>query len=218
MYIRFLVEDNSGAKLLSLLLPRILGPQGEPHYWHINSYKGVGHIPKNLTGQGDSRKTTLLGKLPALLKGFAKTPGIEAVVVVLDADKNDCRKFLAELKFVAAQCAPALKVLFRLAIEEIEAWYLGDRPALKKAFPHLKNKALSGYVQDELEPIGTWELLAEAVYPGGMKKIKNTGWPLQGELKHEWAGKIGPFMSLEKNSSSSFRNFRDGLRRLISTA
>jgi len=218
MYIRFLVEDSSGARLLSHLLPRILGPQGEPHYWHINSYKGVGHIPKNLSGQGDTRKITLLGKLPFLLKGFAKTPGIEAVVVVLDTDKNDCRSFLTELREVADQCAPTLNTLFRLAIEEMEAWYLGDRPALEKAFPYLKSKVLSCYVQDAPQPVGTWELLAEAVYPGGMKKINSNGWPLPGELKHEWADKIGPLLSLEENDSPSFRKFRDGLRSLVSTA
>jgi hypothetical protein len=214
MYIRFLVEDSCGACLLSHLVKEILGPQGEPHYWKIKPYKGVGHIPKDLTRQGDPRKTTLLGKLPSLLRGLAKTPGLDAVVVVLDADKNDCRKFLAELQAVADQCAPTLKTLFRLAIEEVEAWYLGDRPALKRAFPRLKARVLSGYVQDA--PVNTWELLAEAVHPGGFKKIQSVGWPLPGELKHEWAEKIGPLMSLEENSSPSFRKFRDGLRRLVS--
>lgn len=50
---------------------------------------------------------------------------------------------------------------------------------------------------------------------GGSKKVKKTGWPLPGQLKHEWAEKIGPLMDIEGNASPSFRKLRDVLRRLI---
>jgi hypothetical protein len=198
------------------LLPRILGPQGEPDTWKIRPYKGIGHIPKNLSAQSDPRKTTLLGDLPPMLRGLSKTPTIEAVVVVLDADQRDCRDFLTELQAVAHQCAPALKTMFRLAIEEIEAWYLGDRQALKIAYPNVKAKVLQNYQQDS--PIGTWELLAQAIDPKSWKAIQDNYGPLPGDLKHEWAEKIGPIMSLESNASPSFRKFRDGLRRLVSAS
>ena len=36
MHIEILVEDSSGEKLLQVLLPQFLGPQGEPHTWRLH--------------------------------------------------------------------------------------------------------------------------------------------------------------------------------------
>lgn len=213
MHIEVLVEDSSGERLLEQLLPKILGTQGAPHTWRLKAYKGIGHIPKGLTANADPAKRILLDQLPRLLQGYGKTPGIDVVVVVLDTDRRDCKAFLQELSLVAAQCEPAPNTLFRLAIEEMEAWYLGDRQAVLKAFPRAKRDVLDRYVQDSA--CGTWELLADAVHAGGAAAIKKAGWPLPGQLKHEWAEKIGPFMSLQQNASPSFCKFRDGLSRLV---
>jgi len=103
--------------------------------------------------------------------------------------------------------------MFRLAIEEMEAWYFGDREALLQAYPRARKDALDRYVQDSV--CGTWELLADAVYQGGSKKVKAAGWPLPGQLKHEWAGRIGPLLVVDRNQSPSFGKLRDGLRRLV---
>lgn len=213
MHIEVLVEDSSGERLLAQLLPQILGEQGAPHTWRLKAYKGIGRIPKGLSAKADPAKRILLDQLPRLLQGYGKTPGIDAVVVVLDTDRRDCKSFLQELKSVADQCKPAPNTLFRLAIEEMEAWYFGDRAALLKAFPRAKRDVLDRYVQDSA--CGTWELLADAVHAGGVAAIKKAGWPLPGQLKHEWAEKIGPFMTLHQNSSPSFCKFRDGLTRLV---
>lgn len=213
MHIEVLVEDSSGEKLLAQLLPQILGEQGAPHTWRLKAYKGVGRIPKGLTAKADPVKRILLDQLPRLLQGYGKTPGIDAVVVVLDTDRRDCKAFLQELNSLAESCNPAPQTLFRLAIEEMEAWYLGDRAALLKAFPRAKRDVLDRYVQDSA--CGTWELLADAVHAGGAAAIKKAGWPLPGQLKHEWAEKIGPHMSLHENTSPSLGKFRDGLSRLI---
>jgi len=213
MHIEILVEDSSGEKLLQVLLPQLLGPQGEPHTWRLHAYKGIGRIPQGLVTKADPAKRILLDQLPKLLRGYGRTPGIDAVVVVLDTDKRDCAAFLSELKAAADACNPAPDTLFRLAIEEIEAWYLGDRDALLTAYPRAKLDVLGKYVQDSA--CGTWELLADAVHPGGSAAIKKAGWPLPGQVKHAWAEKIGPFMDPERNSSPSFGKLRDGLRRLV---
>ena len=214
MHIEFLVEDSSGEKLLGQLLPRILGEQGASHTWRLKAYKGIGRIPQGLTAKADPAKRMLLDQLPRLLQGYGKTPGIDAVVVVVDTDSRDCKAFLQELKSLAQSCKPAPRTLFRLAIEEMEAWYLGDREALLKAYPRAKREVLDRYVQDST--CNTWELLADAVHAGGVAAIKKAGWPLPGQVKHEWAEKIGPFMSLNQNTSPSFGKFRDGLARLVS--
>jgi hypothetical protein len=213
MHIEILVEDASGAKLLEAVLPKLLGEQDAPHSWRMHSYKGIGRIPKNLNASGDPAKRILLDQLPRLLSGYGKTPGIDAVVVVLDSDRRKCVDFLSELKELLAGCNPAPNTMFRLAIEEVEAWYLGDQQALHVAFPRAKADVLVTYVQDSV--CDTWELLADAVYPGGSAAIKKAGWPLPGQIKYEWAEKIGPLLEPDRNTSPSFGKLRDGLRRLV---
>jgi hypothetical protein len=85
MHIEILIEDSSGEQLLKSVLPHILGPQGEPHTWRLHSYKGIGRIPRGLKTTADAAKRILLDQLPRILRGCAKTPGIDAVVVVLDS-------------------------------------------------------------------------------------------------------------------------------------
>jgi hypothetical protein len=212
MHIEFLVEDSSGEKMLSQLLPKILGGQGAPHTWRIKAYKGVGRIPAGLSVKADPAKRMLLDQLPRLLQGYGKTVGIDAVVVVLDTDNRECSAFLTELKSLLANCKPAPHTLFRLAIEETEAWYFGDKQSILQAYPRAKRDVIGRYTQDSV--CGTWELLADAVYPGGSAAIKKTGWPLPGQIKHEWAEKITPFMDINQNISPSFIKLRDGLLQL----
>ena len=173
MHIEFLVEDSSGEKMLSQILPKILGEQGAPHTWRMKAYKGIGRIPPGLSVKADPAKRMLLDQLPRLLQGYGKTVGIDAVVVVLDTDSRECSAFLTELKSLVAKCQPAPRTLFRLAIEEMEAWYLGDRQSILKAYPRAKRDVIDRYAQDSI--CGTWELLADAIYPGGIAAIKKSG-------------------------------------------
>ncbi len=216
MHIEILVEDASGEKLLEALLSKLFGVNCDPHTWRIHGYKGIGRIPKNLYAGSDPAKRILLDQLPRLLRGYGKTPGIDAVVVVLDSDRRNCVDFIAELKALAARCNTAPNTLFRIAIEEMEAWYFGDRLAIMAAYPKAKVDILQRYTQDSV--CGTWELLADAIYPGGSAAIKRAGWPLPGQIKHEWAEKIGPLLDLDRNVSPSFGKLRDGLRRLVTKA
>ncbi|MBE7734368.1 DUF4276 family protein [Devosia faecipullorum] len=213
MHIEILVEDASGENLLKSLLPKILGDHGYPHTWRLHAYKGIGRIPQKLNAVGDPTKRILLDQLPKILRGYGKTPGIDAVVVVLDSDRRNCVDFLNELKALAEGCKPAPNTLFRIAIEEIEAWYFGDREAVQTAYPGAKVNILDNYIQDSV--CNTWEMLADAIYPGGSAAIKKAGWPLPGQVKCEWAEKIGPLLEVDCNLSPSFGKFRDGLRHLV---
>lgn len=216
MHIEILVEDASGEKLLEAVLPKLLGEQADPLTWRIHSYKGIGRIPKNLNGGADPAKRILLDQLPRILRGYGRTPGMDAVVVVLDSDRHNRVDFLAELKALAAGCTPAPNTMFRLATEEMEAWYFGDRQALQTAYPHARADVLGRYVQDSV--CDTWELLADAIHSGGSAAIKKVGWPLPGQVKYEWAEKIGPLLDPDRNVSPSFGKLRDGLRRLVAEA
>lgn len=214
MHIEILTEDSSGAALLEIVVPMVMGVSGRDHTWRIHAYRGVGRLPKGLTATGDPRKRILLDQLPRILGGYAKTPGIDAVIVVVDTDVRDCRTMLAELRDAALRAGRA-DTIFRLAIEEIEAWYLGDRGAVLTAYPRARKDVLDRYTQDSV--CGTWEVLADAIYPGGANAVKTAGWPLPGQLKHEWAANIGPGMSIVGNASPSFNKLVEALARLAAT-
>jgi Domain of unknown function (DUF4276) len=212
MHLEILTEDQTTAALLDILLPKIIGENGTKHSWRLKPYKGIGRMPKNLVSKGDPQKRILLDQLPRLLSGYGKTNGIDFVIVVVDSDDRNCADFLSELKQVLSNCNPAPNTLFHLAIEETEAWYFGDGEAINAAYPKAKKSELNKYVQDSI--CGTWERLADALVNGGSSEVKKQGWPAPGELKHEWAIKIGQHMNPEINKSPSFIKLRDGLRRI----
>lgn len=199
MHFEILVEDPSTRELLDILAPKILDDAS--HTYRLKSYRGVGHIPQGLQPKTDARHRMLLDQLPRLLRGYGRSLDhrSQMVVVVVDNDDRDCRQFLSELERVLHRCRPRPKALFRLAIEETEAWLLGDRPAILRAYPRAKTAVLSRYRQDSI--CGTWELLAEAIGVGGRGN------------KTEWARRIGSEMDVDNNASPSFRKFRDGLRK-----
>lgn len=213
MHIEILVEDSSGSRLMEHLLPKILGPYSKPHSWRIHNYKGIGRIPKNMTVKVDAAKKTLLENLPKVLMGYGKTPGYDAVFVLLDTDNREVRLFERELKAMLEECADVPPTVFGLATEEVEAWYLGDREALEKAFPKIKTQILKKYIQDSV--CGTWELLADALVKGGSAAVKTAGWKHAGDLKHDWAEKMGPLMNIDKNKSPSFCKSRDNLLSMV---
>ena len=75
---------------------------------------------------------------------------------------------------------------------------------------------MNSYEQDS--QCGTWEKLADTIYPGGLKSLHSTGKRSQKVLKtkQEWARNIAPHMNIDYNQSPSFQQFRDGVKRLIS--
>lgn len=214
MHFEILIEDTSGKIALKSILEKILGPDGTSHTYRIHPYKGTGNIPKNLRGATDPQKRILLDRLPKLLRGYGKSlQGCDAaVVVIVDLDDKDCMTFKQELLDILSSCNPKPTTLFRIAIEEGEAWLLGDHNAVKDAYPRVKDAVLNAYIQDSI--CGTWEKLADAIYPGGSSKLCQLGWPHIGQAKCEWAERIAPHIDIDRNQSKSFQVFRDGIRYL----
>ena len=213
MHLEILIEDESGRISVDCLLGKILGANGADHSWRTHGYKGWGRLPENLQGKTDPAKRILLDRLPSLIRGYGKSlDDLAAVVVVVDLDRRDCMTFKQELLAVLEVCDPRPNALFRIAIEEMEAWLLGDRDAVKAAYPRTKINVLEDYRQDEI--CGTWEVLADAVHAGAAVALKKAGWPAPGMAKCAWARKIAPYIDPDRNRSPSFQAFRDGVRRL----
>ncbi|MDR1043743.1 MAG: DUF4276 family protein [Candidatus Adiutrix sp.] len=173
MHFDFLVEDLSGKKALEVLLAKIIGLG--VHTFTIHRYGGLGHLPKGLKPGQDAGTRMLLNQLPKLLQGYGHThakytadyPAV--VIVVCDLDKKCLKKFRQELDDLLRQCDPRPNARFCLAIEEGEAWLLGDVSAVKAAYPRAKTGILRQYENDAI--CGTWERLADAVYPGGSVEL-----------------------------------------------
>ena len=216
MHFEILVEDQSGQKALKILMPKITGDQ---HTFCLHFYQGIGHIPPNLRSKTDASKRILLDQLPRLLRGFGKkfanypTNYPAVVIMVCDLDGRCLKTFRQELLRVLNSCNPKPKTRFCIAIEEGEAWFLGDIPAIKSAYPDAKETILNSYQNDSI--CGTWELLADAVFIGGSSALKKKGRGAVGREKSVWAEKIAPEMDVEQNASPSFCYFRDKIQELI---
>ncbi len=216
MHFEVLTEDISGKKALEILLKKIIGAK---HTFKIVSYKGIGRIPKNLKVTSDPTRRFLLDQLPRLLRGYGKTylnypsDSRPAIIVVCDLDNRCLKSFRDELYSVLDACDPAPLTRFCITIEEGEAWYLGDTKAIKCAYPKAKTEVLKRYKYDSI--CGTWELLAEAIYPGGSSVLTSKGWQAVGAEKSVWAETITLHMDIHINKSPSFCYFRNTILSLI---
>lgn len=207
MHFQFLIEDQSGAALIEVLMQRISLINGDITY-NCKSFKGLGGFTKKNTVK-ETKSGKLLNDLATYLRGFNKSlQYISAVIiVVLDNDTRNTEEFLAELNRVAQQNLITVDHVFCIAVEEVEAWLLGDAAAILAAYPLAKVQQLHAYVQDSI--CGTWEILADVVYPGGVSKLKKEcpTYIEIGKCKSEWAQKIGTHMNIEHNNSPSFKHF-----------
>lgn len=216
MYFEILVEDASGKILLEHLVPKILGPKGQPHRYRIVNIQDLKHrvmarMPRHLA-RTLPWDTILFQTLSIQLKAYGKSlPRKNGVVlVVVDLDYHDETAFFRQLKDLFEVCDPAPDGDVCLAVEEGEAWILGDPAAVRRAYPLAKEYVLASYVQDSV--CGTWEWLADAIFHGGAERLAEIGYPQIGREKCQWADNIGQYIDVDANRSPSFRHFRDLLR------
>lgn len=192
---------------MKILIPKLLGNEVT---YKVHSYKGIGRIPHDLRPKTGANKRILLDRLPKILNGYGSTPNSGIVVVICDLDDKNKDEFADQLSAVLIACrSRPEKVLFCVAVEEFEAWYLGDLDAIKEAYPKAKDNILRNYTNDSI--CNTWEVLADAIHDGGQKDLKKRGWQAVGEQKSVWAREISPRMDVEKNRSPSFREMRNKL-------
>lgn len=196
--IEVLVEEPSAEAALQVLLPRIV--QGRARIKIINL----------------GSKYALLKKLEERLRGYAdRLKGGEnlRVLVLVDRDQDDCTALKAQMERAARAAGLVTKsaahggspftVVTRIAIEELESWFLGDPDALRKTFPRLPEIRLAASPFRNPENGGSWEALhrflkRHGYYPGTYPKI-------------EAARRIAENMATSANRTSSFRVFREGL-------
>ncbi len=215
MHIQFLIEDMSGEVLIRHVMGKLLIGNGSVTY-DCKAFKGIGGFKKNIAAT-NVKTNKLLNDLGIYLKGFEKSlQNIEAsIVIVLDNDQRNIDEFRDELHRRALWAMISIDHVFCIAVEEMEAWLLGDRTALFEAYPNARESAFREYEQDSI--CGTWEVLANVVYKGGLKKFKKDC-PSYGEIgkyKSKWADEIGKYMNIDNNISPSFNYFLSQIRMRI---
>ena len=202
MHIEFLLEEPSAEAALSAILPKVFSPD---IIYNFHVFQG---------------KDDLLKKLPARLKGYRHwIPDDWRIVVLVDRDRADCFQLKARLERAASEAGfvtksrstpgRSFRVVNRLAIEELEAWFFGDFEALRKAYPRVsKNLQYQArYRNPDAVPGGTYEALERLLvrknyYKGQLPKVTV-------------AKNIAPHMEPDRNRSKSFQVFLEGLKACV---
>ena len=200
VHLEVLVEEYSAEVTLKALLPKLLPEQIT---FEIRTFRG---------------KRDLLKKLPDRLKGYHSwMPENWRIVVLCDRDEDDCYKLKEELADLAKNSGLTAKsspdgdrfiVLNRIAIEELEAWFLGDPEAIAQAYPKIRKTYIAQERYRNPDDIrgGTWEALE--------KLLQGKGYHSGGLNKIQAARDIAPHLQPENNRSRSFQIFCAGVRLL----
>lgn len=209
-FIEVLCEGASDVPAARAVLTRRFNLVEQEHF-RIHPHRGKGHLPP--PGQHLKRphrgRDQLLDLLPIKLKnmGLQSGPGFEiAVVVLVDADDDDCRKLKRDLvdMYNALPTRPE-RCLFRIAVEETESWFIAQPDAVVGAYPNADKTVLDDITPDAV--CGASERLALCL---GREPSKCTG----GD-KIEWAGSIAPRLDLDRPRSPSLAAFVNGVAKLL---
>ncbi len=202
MNLEVLVEERSAERALRVLLPRIV-PDAD---FEVRVFQG---------------KTDLLKRLLDRLRGYASwiTRADTCLVVLVDRDDDDCLTLKADMEkmafaaglltVAAASVSRRAEVLNRIAVEELEAWFFGDVPALCAAYPRVPASLgqRAKYRRPDAILGGAWEALEHV--------LQEHGYHSGGLAKVAAATKIAQHVNVDVNCSRSFQVFRDGIRRLV---
>jgi Domain of unknown function (DUF4276) len=206
IWIEVLVEGASDLPCVKEVLERKF-KLVEGQHFRMHPHRGKGLLPDNPLKKPDPKHQGLLDQLPAKLRGYGKSLESHSIVlVVIDADTPDCKQLLAQLNAMLLAVPIKPRVMFRLAIEETESWFIADIDALRRAYPRgVKTSVLKNIQPDAV--VGAWEKLAESL--GVDRKM------VAGPTKFQWGQKIAPYLDLEQPKSPSLKKLIDGVASLI---
>lgn len=164
-------------------------------------------------------KADLLDKLSSRLRGYARwLPSNYRIFVVVDRDDDDCRALKGVLEQKASESGLPTrstsladwKIVNRIAIEELEAWYFGDWSAVRQAYPRASDKTPRKAAFRDPDAIagGTWEALERI--------LQNAGYYSTGIRKIESARNIGARFQADRCTSRSFAAFRNAVIEAVS--
>ena len=156
-----------------------------------------------------------LQRLRSRLRGYARwLPNDWRLVVLVDRDQDDCVVLKQQLDTLAADAdllprsragAARWRLVSRIAIEELEAWYFGNWDAVCQAYPRVPATVpqRANFRDPDAIAGGTWEaferiLMRAGYFSTGLRKI---------EAARSIARHVDPWAS----KSNSFAQFRDAV-------
>ena len=200
MHIKFFLEEPSAEETLKHVLPKIL--------------KDVSYEFHTFQGRDE-----MLKELPERLKGEQWIPDDWRMIVLIDEDRRDCHELKAYLERAAheagfvtkSSAAPNedFRVVNRIAVEEIEAWFFGDIEALHTAYPRIP-KTLQyqrKYRNPDAIQGGTYEALERLLIRQNYFRERIP--------KPTVAQNIAQHMEPNRNRSKSFQVFVEGLKACV---
>ena len=160
-------------------------------------------LPENITFQTDPHKgkRDLELSIPRKLRGWNE-PGDIRFVILHDQDNKDCIELKRQL-FEICQKNTDRPFLIRISCQELESWYFGDLNALAQAYQKPNLLQLSRqrkYRVPDAIPMP--------------KEVLRKKLPEHQQISG--AKNVAPFMVIERNSSVSFQQFVQGVRRIAS--
>jgi hypothetical protein len=167
MHLEILLEEPSMETVINSILNQIVVDKLK-NTWQTHPYMG---------------KQNLLKKLPALLRGYSSWLPITYpdyyIVIIVDQDQNDCLELKQRILNYANIAGIAQRTVIRIAVAELEAWFLGDIEALEIAFPKLKRLKLGSkatYRQPDQRAFPSEDLERELVTAGynGYSKLSGS--------------------------------------------
>lgn len=219
MLIEVLCEDRSSLPVLEKLLGDALQEHPYAHEMRLRPHRGVGTLPSDLEAEPVPNKTGLYDLLPAKLRAYESLATVATIIIVAvhDADDRDPAAAYQNLEFLFRRFSPSHFFIIGIAVEEIEAWLLGDFPAIQAAYPWADRKRWLHYKQDSV--CGTWEKLAYIV-EGTQKaqELIRVGYPAVGIYKAEWALRIAPHLLAARNNSPSLQEFLSRFHHILRIA
>ena len=119
MHFQYLVEDQSGAALIRILMQKIVELYPNATY-DCKGFRGIGGFTRKNTIK-ETKTGKLLNDLATYLRGFDRSlqsfPSV--IIVVLDSDDHDVQQFRSELEAVAMQNMIKIKTA-KEQLEQIE--------------------------------------------------------------------------------------------------
>lgn len=212
-HLAVLAEDRSSVPLLERIVRHVIEEKGLDCTFKIHPHRGKGYLPKDFKERPNPRAGGILNQLPAKLRAYQAVFDRHElmVAVVFDADNDDVGELYGRCVSVFRQEAPDLIYCIAIAVEEFEAWLLGDFTAILKAYPNADREEYEKYKQDSI--CGTWEHLARVIHGKSARSLIAADYPAVGISKIEWSRRISPYMDLDNNRSPSFNTFVNHLRR-----
>ena len=201
-----LVEGHADVPVIKEILVRKFKLEEKRHF-QIHPHSGKGKLPLNPLERPQPNHRELLSQLPAKLRAYASSLGAGSVVlVVVDADDTPAEKLLADLNAMLNKLPRRPdRVLFRLAVEETESWFIADSRAVLKAFPKAEVSSLKKIQPDAV--VDAWKRLRDAIDPSRSSKDKR-----------RWAELIAPHLNLDNPPSPSLKHLIAGVAHELKAA